>query len=161
MALLRLSSFERNGLVPQRWQTELTLHVMWWLTSTRDQPTPQEAQEGTLPAHGDQPAQQRLGSRPHNDPEDELPAHGSNQRISPQIGRIPPQTLHMPFKQPPHMGVVEAAEGPHDRAAPASPGMLVRRVGVVGVVRMLVMAPVSPGPFNDRPLHRHRAQNRQ
>ncbi len=36
--------------------------------------------------------------------------------------------------------------------------MIVRRIGVLGIVTVLVMAPVHRNPFQDRSLHRHRTK---
>ncbi len=54
--LFRLSSLLWNGRVPQTWQTEFTLNVVWCNRPWRTSPPPQEAGEGAVPRPGGQPA---------------------------------------------------------------------------------------------------------
>ena len=117
------------------------------------QSSPQEAEQGTHPTHGEQSTENRRDQKAHQNPKREEIADGAEHRAGGQIGHIFLQAGSVRFKEPATVGVPQALDESDEPVTVKMRGMRVF-IGVGG----LVVPAMRRHPLEERSFNRQRPE---
>ena len=112
--------------------------------------TPEESEQSTRPAHGNQSAQQSWYEQADQHPQGKQAAQDAQHAILLKVGDVAINIGSVAIEDPAHMCVPQALEHSPEAAA-----MHVGRMGIVVLIRMLVVAAMLSNPLKKRTFHGH------